>query len=161
MSARTGVARAVAELIAVVGVIVSLVFVGLELRQNTAAVRGATFQALSDASAADLSAIAHNPPMAALLQRVYFEDVGAGDFSDSDNMQLYFYYMAFARRLENSYLQFESGIVDDRIFESYGWRDAILTRPHFREFWDHRGGGAGVSPEFRRFFESRILSDGS
>lgn len=161
MSRKSDVARAAAQLIAAMGVILSLVFVGLELRQNTAAVRGATFQALSDASADDLSAVAHSPQMAALLRRVYVEDAGAADFSESDNMQLYFYHMAFARRLENSYLQFEAGVVDDRIFDSYGWNDAILTKRHFREFWNDQGGGAGVSPEFRRFFEARVDVTGS
>lgn len=145
-----------AELVAAAGVILSLIFVGLELRQNTAAVRGATFQALSDASASDISAVAHNPDLVVLLEEVYFDDVVAGDFSSTENTQIYFYYLAFLRRLENSYFQFTAGIVDDRIFESYGWNDAILTRPHFREFWKDWGGAESASSEFAAFFESRI-----
>lgn len=156
MSNRSRLARAVAEAIAAVAVVLSLVFVGLELRQNTAAVRGATFQALSDASADDLYGVAQSSDMAALLRRVYVENAGADAFSESENMQLYFYHMAFARRLENSYLQYVAGVVDDRVFESYGWNDALLTRRHFREFWNRQGGRAGVSTAFREFFEGRI-----
>ncbi len=45
------------ETLAAVGVIGSLVFVGIEIRQNTAAVRGATLQAISDAYTASSTRI--------------------------------------------------------------------------------------------------------
>jgi hypothetical protein len=161
MAPRTVNLRTLGEIVAIVGVMITLVFVGLELRQNTAAVRGATFQALSDASAADLSAVAHDPELAALLERVYFGEADAAEFSGAENMRLYFYYMAFARRLENSYLQHTAGVIDGRIFESYGWHDAILSRPHFREFWNEYGGRAGVSDEFASFLETRTEMNGA
>jgi hypothetical protein len=99
--------------------------------------------------------------MAGLLRRVYVEDAGVEAFSDPENMQLFFYHMAFARRLENSYLQYGAGVVDDRVFDSYGWNDALLTRRHFREFWNRQGGRAGVSGAFREFFEDRVDVSGS
>ena len=50
MSAANGRSRISAkEFVAATGVILSLVFVGLEIRQNTLAVRSSTLQALSDA----------------------------------------------------------------------------------------------------------------
>ena len=148
--------RVAIEIAAALGVIVSLLFVGLELRQNTAAVRGATFQALSDASADDLSAVAQDPELAALLEQVYFADAAADTFESSENVRLWFYYAAFIRRLENSYLQYTSGIVDERVFQSYGWKDALLERRHFWDFWDDMGGNASVDPGFRTFFEDRV-----
>ena len=147
--------RAIGELVALAGVCFSLVFVGMELSQNTAAVRGATYQALSDATADDLSAVAQNPQLAALLWRVYVEDVVATDFSPAENSQLYFYYTAFVRRLENSYLQFVAGVVDERVFTSYGWEDAILKKRHFRRYWYNTNRVAGGSEEFAHFLEER------
>ena len=69
--------RTLGELVALSGVVLSLFFVGWELRQNTAAVRGATYQALSDTMADDLSAVAQNPELGGLLWRVYIDDAVA------------------------------------------------------------------------------------
>ena len=148
--------RTFGELVALFGVCLSLVFVGLELRQNTAAVRGATYQALSDATADDLSSVAHNPELAALLWRVYVDNAEAAEFTPGENSQLYFYYTAFVRRLENSYLQFIAGVVDERVFTSYGWEDAILEKRHFRRYWYATAREAGGSKEFAQFLEDHI-----
>ena len=43
-----------------IGVVASLIFVGLEVRQNTAAVRGATYQSVADASLQQLQLWADN-----------------------------------------------------------------------------------------------------
>ena len=42
--------RAAAELIGIAAIVVSLIFVGLEVRQSAAATRGATQQALADSA---------------------------------------------------------------------------------------------------------------
>jgi hypothetical protein len=43
-------ARKWIDLLGATGVVASLIFVGLEVRQNTAAVRGATYQSIADSS---------------------------------------------------------------------------------------------------------------
>lgn len=154
-------ARAVAELIAALGVILSLIFVGMELRQNTVAVRAATYQALSDASAEAVSDLAHDPDLLAVVQRVYFEDVRWTDLADRENARLSFYYLSLLRRLENTYQQHASGVVDDRVFESYGWRDSLWDRPHFWDFWYDWGGQHSVVPDFREFFQERMDPEGA
>ena len=155
MTKSQGRFRTFGELVALASVCLSLVFVGMELRQNTAAVRGSTYQALSDATADDLSAVAQNPQLAALLGRVYMENADVVDFSPAENSQLYFYYTAYVRRLENSYLQFVAGIVDERVFTSYGWKSAIFRKRHFRRYWYNTNRVAGGSPEFAQFLDER------
>lgn len=161
MEASSKRARTIAELVAALGVILSLIFVGMELRQNTVAVRAATYQALSDASAEAVAALAHDPGLLAVVQRVYFQDVEWDDLTEEENARLSFYYMSLLRRLENTYQQNRSGVVDDRVFESYGWRDALWESRHFWDFWYDWGGQHSVVPDFRAFFQERLDPDGT
>ena len=49
------------EAIGIIGVIASLIFVGIEIRQNTQAVRGATYQSLTESSMELLFRLAEDP----------------------------------------------------------------------------------------------------
>ena len=61
--------RRLADYIAAGGVIVSIAFVGFELRQNTAAVRGATYQDLASTSAELTMLLAGDEEFASVFQR--------------------------------------------------------------------------------------------
>ena len=53
----------IAEIIAAVGVVVSLFFVGLEVRRNTRAVQAATLQSVIDIARQQLLLVASNPEL--------------------------------------------------------------------------------------------------
>ena len=137
------------------GVVAGIVFLGIELRQTTASVEGATYQALSDGSSNQYIGVVHNSDFAETIVRVYEGDAVA-DFSVAENSQLIFYYNALIQRLENSYFQLQTGLVDDRILRSYGWGDGILETQHFSQYWTFMGATRISSPEFRQFFEQQI-----
>ena len=52
--------KSIGEALAAIGVIVSLVFVATEIRQNTVALRTAAYQAIGLAAAASLDDLAHD-----------------------------------------------------------------------------------------------------
>jgi hypothetical protein len=138
-----------------VGVIAGIVFLAMELRQNTAAVQGATYQALSDGNSNQYLGVVHDPAFAAALQGVYAGQEMA-EFSETEAMQLIFYCNALIQRLENSYFQWQTGFVDDRIFQSYGWSDGILTSRFFSEYWSRVGARRNTDAQFRQFFEEHV-----
>ena len=73
--------RGVLELIGSGAVLLGLIFVGLELRQNTAAVEAASLQSQTDASTEFLTLVASDGELA----RIWIEaprDPGAGRFPD-------------------------------------------------------------------------------
>ena len=141
-------------LLSAIAVTTSLVFVGLEVRNNTAAVRGATMQSISDASSAYMFDMALDYDFSALVSRI-FQGATASEFTPTENQQLIVNLVGYVRLLENTYLQEREGLVSDAVYESYGWNDAVLRVPYFAEFWAASAAGV-VSPEFRRFFESRV-----
>jgi len=121
-----------------IGVIAGIVFLGMELRQNTAAVQGATYQALSDGISSQYIGVAHDSALAQALLRIYRAEVNRTDpepeFSEAESAQIIWYYNALIQRLENSYFQWQTGLVGDRILDSYGWTDGILATQHFSSY---------------------------
>ena len=121
------------ELIGFISVIASLVFVGMEIRQNTTAVRGSTNQAISDQASELYLTIATDRNLAGLVKKLY-DDVPKEDFDSIDEMQLFLTVMTGLRRVENIYLQLEDNILDDRAFDRIGL--SFYRSKYGRQIWD-------------------------
>ncbi len=88
MSAANGRSRISAkEFVAATGVILSLVFVGFEIRQNTLAVRSSTLQALSDAHRDLVLESLLSQEHSALVSRTFLGETSEG-FTDHENTRL-------------------------------------------------------------------------
>ena len=120
------------ELIGFISVIASLVFVGMEIRQNTTAVRGSTNQAISDQASELYLTIATDRNLAGLVKKLY-DDVPKEDFDSIDEMQLFLTVMTGLRRVENIYLQLEDNILDDRAFDRIGL--SFYRSKYGRQIW--------------------------
>ena len=105
--------KTIRDTLAALGVIASLVFVGLEIRQNTIAVRGATFQDLTSAGGEYMRAMAHNPEASALWikARQTPEELTSEE-------QLRYFYMSRTiwHDAQNAYLQYRRGLLDDELW---------------------------------------------
>ena len=121
------------ELIGFISVIASLVFVGMEISQNTTAVRGSTNQAISDQASELYLTIATDRNLAGLVKKLY-DDVPKEDFDSIDEMQLFLTVMTGLRRVENIYLQLEDNILDDRAFDRIGL--SFYRSKYGRQIWD-------------------------
>ena len=135
-------------------VVMSLAFVGFELRQNTAMMRGATMQSISDTYVEYVTAIGADPELAELFRRFHAGEVTA-DFTLTENTRIITFFNAFVQMLENSYLQHREGLVPDAVFEGYGWRWGMLQTARFAEYWENSSGMV-VRSEFAAFFESQV-----
>ena len=121
------------ELVGFVSVIASLIFVGMEIRQNTTAVRGATNQAISDQVSELLLTIATDKNLAILVTKLY-DDVPREDFDSIDDMQLFMTVMTGLRRVENIFLQLEDNILDERAFDRIGL--SFYRSRYGRQVWE-------------------------
>jgi hypothetical protein len=104
------------ELAGAGAVLVGLIFVGLELRQNTSAVEAATLQNLTDASGEYLMTLATNPELARIL---YEGSTNMEQLSASDRRQHHYLMRAQWFRFQNSFLQWQRGTLNDDAWEIY------------------------------------------
>ncbi len=144
------------DLLGAAGVVASLVFVGLEVRQNTAAVRGATYQAIADSSLQQTQWWASNE---ALLQHTVRIEDGAlpADFSSEENLLIRASFVMTVRRIENLFVQVREGLVEEDAVLRFRPSKDYFQSPYFREFW--ASWRLDKEPEFREFFEREFLSD--
>jgi hypothetical protein len=146
----------VREIAAALGVVLSLIFVGVQIHQNTLAVRSATLQALSDAHRDVVMSSVLASEHSALIARVLAGETSA-DFSSAENTRLMGWYVVLIGHLQNTYLQREAGVVDEEVFESFGWNSPVLRSTHFDEYAE-RAISAAASPEFAAFFRGWMVS---
>jgi len=141
-----------AELIATVGVLVSLIFVGLELRQNTSVARA---QARSELAALDQEwlLILGQDPAATRAWRAYWYDDDLGPLSPVEEGQAYYMMIAMVRRLETTYFHHQEGLIPREALATYGMGSGVFESRRFRtEFWPAIR--ENFDPAFVNFFES-------
>jgi len=144
------------ELLTAGGVIASLVFVGLEISQNTSATRGQTRTELAALNQEWLFLIS-NPEINTNFGRMWI-------LNDEENMdameinQANLLMVSNIRRLENVYYQYEEGLVDESALDSYGFQTNTLLfeGEAFSHWWFNLGNKEIFHPDFVQLFESKI-----
>jgi hypothetical protein len=141
------------ELISAVAVVISLVYLAIQVRQNTRMMRVSTHHGVNTAFNALHVAYASDPAVSNLLVR------GGEDYAqlDRDDRLRYALLMRASFGLHNDmFLQFSEGLVTDEAWTAH--RRAIakaLQPPGTREWWNR---DAEIFPETFRREISRILA---
>ena len=141
--------RSIIEVVGLVSVIGSLVFVGVEIKQNTAAVRGATQQAVSSQVSEMYRIVSENERMASLVNQALRGD-SKKDLTDSDYISFWNFQMMGLRRIENIYLQYKNGLLTEDAFSRIGM--GIYRTKLVREVWEERR--VDFEKDFVVFFEN-------
>jgi len=132
------------ETVGFLGVIASLLFVGLQIRQTNVIARAQTRQALTTEYREFWMALALDPDFDAVRSPAL-----AGGDSQASILQ-----WVRLRLLENVYLQFREGVIDETVLLGYGWSgDPEFQTPEFVAWWESRRDR--FRPEFVRAFEAR------
>jgi len=140
--------KGAAELLGIVGVIGSLVFVALEIRQNTNAVRSTTIQGVLDQAFAMNLVPVEN---ADLREAIYSEP---DELSADQRRQVAWFYAALMRVQLNRFSQAQIGVLNEDDMLELGARGGVYQLPSFRGWWATRGGR--YSPEFVEFINSIV-----
>ena len=122
-----------AEVLGVLGVIASMIFVGIEIRQNTDAVRGSTLQAVSQQSMDLVMAGIENPDL-----RLAFTASIEGTLTREQASLLGWFFSAKLRADENRMRQVELGILDASTFQQLSNHKAYRL-PYFADYWADNG----------------------
>jgi hypothetical protein len=144
----------IAELVGIFAIVVSLVFVGLEVRQSAAATRGATQQALSDSAREASAALAADKVSAELTLR-FFNSKDWSGFSEDERFRVVLLFTSMLRVYENAHYQWREGNLAPEVWA--GW-DASMRGaaplPGVVKYWDERR--AYFDDSFRAYFEEHM-----
>jgi len=126
---------AVAEILGALAVFLSLIYLALQTRNNTRALRSAAFHQVRD-SFADVSlTLAQDPVLASLVSRAMG---GKNDLNEDEIYQFNFFLTSFLRRGESAYFQSMDGALQ---MESWlGIKETVtlaLCTHYGRQWWDN------------------------
>ncbi len=139
----------IGELLGALGVIVSLIYLAVQIRQNTRSLRASTQQGVLDTQSNFSMLLLHNDNVARAY-RIGIEDLGK--LSDDERVQFDTLLITMFRNFQNLYLQHGSSALEKELWE--GFRRNMLwhmKRPGVLEWWKSRK--ALYSPAFAAFLQ--------
>lgn len=130
--------RTVIDSVGVAAVVGSLLFVALEIRQNTAATRSATQNAVFDGARENALALISNDRVVALVVAVEADpSIMAGLEGTADGLLLEMFHQNRLNTLENAFYHYREGALDPDIWTGWqGWLEALAARPTFTYYWE-------------------------
>ena len=138
-----------AEAIAAVSVMLSVIYLAIQVKRNTSATYSQTYQ-FATASFAEMAAIVGASKE---TSRVFTSGMADPDIlEESEYSQFAYLGISLLRRFENIYFQHQSGMIDDDFWT--GHRDNLLWfhhQPGFQKMWQERR--CGFSEGFREFLD--------
>lgn len=144
----------VAELISVVAVVISLVYVGIQVRQNTQAVRNSTLQNISESQLNVYGLLAANGDLSEICFRAA---TGQGSAEGAEQFRFTAWMHTAIRSLENAFYQHREGALDERTWRAlcrqYG---PILHSGLNANYWRERN--FIYSDDFREFVDKVLLA---
>ena len=118
------------QVIATIGVIASIVFLGLELRQNSDLMRAQIYQARAEIIQETFTATQESEYVIPILLKLEQSETDGASIPDTvslltaeEKMRLSFYMNRQIRHLDNMYYQYELGLIDDEYIA--WWRNII------------------------------------
>ena len=145
---------AIGELVGGVAVIGSLIYVGLQVRQNTKALSSSTFHAVATSISGITSSIAAESELSTFVEKGFFEP---DDLTRGERLRLGFWWRGVFRLHENYHYQANQGFLDREVYEGYLHSlTANLGNPFVRDWWQTSKGSYGS--QFRDLVE-RLLED--
>lgn len=137
-------ASAIAEIASSIAILATLVFLAVEIGQNTSATTGAVRQSMLASDQQHMEQIIANPE----LHLSWYKS----ELNPDERVRLSFFLLTHLRMRENNWLQHKNGILDDVTWRAYrGSLVAVLSGPNPRKWWREFG--------VERLFDSRFISE--
>ena len=139
------------EVLGLVAVAVSLVFVGLEVQQNTIASRAAAYHEHGIHLSNQWFALAQDPALA----RIMFAGEDSWDeLTEVEKAQLTYAYIAIFRNYETILLQVEEGLLDQDALDRLGWGEAFEPGYQVQMLWPEIA--QYLNPHMREHLEEKF-----
>ena len=126
-------ASAIAEIISSVAIVATLVYLAAEMRQNTAALNAQSRQSLLASSQSELFVQLENADIIESMSK-------PGPLTAEENIRLDLLMTALLRAREFSWLQYESGVIDEAQWSTeLAVTKTLMSSPRSRLWWNKLG----------------------
>jgi len=142
----------ISEIIGSFAVVVTLIVLIVEIRENTAAIHAANRQSISERIEHRTIAIATSPQLSRLLVAV--QEPGAIKIGSSEWWQLSSFYAALLTATEEAYLQYQDGRLTKEFFDARANRALLLlNNPVGRDYFSGAREAGFFVPEYMEWVD--------
>lgn len=144
---------ALAELLAAIAVLASLLYLANQIRQSTQVARSVARQSIAETAIAEASSVVDHGDLAELI----FRDLSGGRIEEHEDFRLQLFAFRSLRLYENAHYQHRAGMLDDDEWAAFHYNLSLLFEMSvYNRFWP--GHERQFTPVFRRLVED-IRSD--
>ena len=123
---------AIANLFAAIGVIATLIYLSIQIRQNTKAVRSSSIQNLVQNFSMTAQAAVENEYIVPLLLKA---NAGPGGLTEEERGRPHFWFIMTFRRFEGVYFQRDLGIVDAAVIDGFERSHIAVLASKSAQYW--------------------------
>ena len=131
---------AIGQIIGAGAVFVTLVYLAVQIRQNTASIQASARQAIAENDQQFLFRVMDNPELSLLRYKA--------ELTDAEKIRLSMYLVAIFRMRENLWRQYREGVLDEATWKSYSSSIAAFASPRVRNWLDNETIAQQFDPEF-------------
>ena len=143
----------IGQVVGAIAVVISLIYVALQIRQNTNAVRSATAQTVHEHFAKWYHLVAADDELAQIVAKGLRD---YGSLSEKERVRFVAAFMSFLSYSQNAFLKWREGLLASPLW--LGWELVIMNlvcAPGGKAFWKDRAYMFGE--EFRRYIEDDVM----
>lgn len=141
----------ISEFVGAIGVIASLIYVGMEVRRNTKAQRAQAYETVTSGYMSVVQVMAEHPDTIAKGFSSSYEDFR--QFSDGEKLIIFGLFYSFFKHFEQIYAQYSQGLIGDEDWEA--WNEHIrmqFHQPGVQWWWQLRR--SSYSKPFRTYLDN-------
>ena len=148
MSVSIELATLLVELVGLVAVFVSVLYLANQVRQGTEVARSVARQGIADAAMAEASSVVDNPDLA----RILFSEISGAEVAPHEEYRLQLFVFRSLRLYENVHYQFSRDMLEAEEWEAFRNNLELLFEMEvYNRFWN--GGAKLFTPMFQTLVE--------
>ena len=137
------------EIVSSVAVLATLVYLALQVQQNTAAIQAQTRQAMLEIDMQNLASLKDHPDM-------WLDRYAEGELSPESKTRLNMDMISFFRSREYQWFQYKNGLLDEPAWRSYQKTVPLILNAERTRNWWKQIGRFQVDPAFAELIDSLI-----
>ena len=141
-----------AEIVGATAVVVSLVYLTVQLKQNTQAMKSATIDSLNKAMVSNIQMFIEDDDVLELMMKANANE----ELSEKEEAKYYYLLLMLVRRFEGFYFQRTFGFVDPQM--TAGYEHSMLSIIGRNQTWWQQAKKV-MSPDFIAFIDKTIAED--
>ena len=137
------------------GVLAGIIFLTIEVSQNTLATKSEASLAIQTSISESISEVSSSPEIFNVIAKIYADE----ELTDKEKLLASFRFHSILTMMEGALLQYELGVIDSTVIESFDSELYMITQGTAFSRWNWKNQASSFSPQMQAHVANVILSE--